>query len=469
VELSDYVRVLRKNWLLIAAAILAGLLAAAGYAFTRTPVYESTSELYVSSGAGSTIVEQQQGNVYTQARVQSYVQLAITPKVLGPVVDELGLGVTSSELADAVKVTSPVNTTVLRITVRETDAQRAATIANTIADSLTRVIDEVETLPATGVSPVKVTFVTAAEASSSPVSPNIPVMLALGALIGLAAGLSVTVLRAALDTRIRASRDLLAITDVPVIGSIPFDARAGERPIVLRSDPRHERSEAFRTLRTNLQFLDIEEAAHSFVITSAMPNEGKSTTAVNLAIALADAGQRVVLVDADLRSPSVARYLGIEGGAGLTDVLIGRADVADVVQPWSDRSLYVLPAGRIPPNPSELLGSRQMADLLGVLAAEADVVLLDAPPLLPVTDAALIAKIASGGAIVVVSTREARRPMLERALHKLELVDAHVAGVVLSMVSTRGADAREYGYGYGYAQDVARTASHPRVRPRRRR
>ncbi len=192
----------------------------------------------------------------------------------------------------------------------------------------------------------------------------------------------------------------------------------------------------------------------SFVITSALPSEGKSTSTINLAIALADAGKRVALIDADLRKPKVAEYLGIEGGAGLTDVLIGRTRVGDVMLPWGGRSLYVLPAGKIPPNPSELLGSNQMRTLLEALERDFDVVLCDAPPLLPVTDAAILAK-ATSGAIVVVSAGRTNRRELSGAVDALQAVDAKVAGLVLTMVPTRGPDAYSYGgygYGYGYGQ-----------------
>ncbi|MER7796450.1 polysaccharide biosynthesis tyrosine autokinase [Microbacterium sp. NPDC096154] len=447
-ELSDYIRILRKNWIVIAVIALVGIGAAAVYSLTRTPLYEATSEIFVSSQAGSTIGEQQQGNMYTQQRVTSYVQLATTPKVLDPVIADLGLTATASELAEDVAVSSPLETTIVQITVTDATPTSAADIANAIAATLTEAIDEVETLPGTDASPVKVTPITTAVPAEAPVSPNVPLNLALGALVGLALGVGFAVLRTVLDTRIRSSRDVAALTERPIIGGIPLDPKAKERPLILHADPLNPRSEAFRALRTNLQFLDIE-GGKSFVMTSSVPSEGKSTTAVNLAIALADAGKRVVLIDADLRKPKVADYLGIEGGVGLTDVLIGRAELTDVLQKWGRRSLYILPAGKIPPNPSELLGSLQMAQLLEDFSRDADIVILDAPPLLPVTDAAVLAK-RTGGAIVAVAAGATHRNQLATALDALETVDARVAGLVLTMVPTRGPDAYDYGYQYGY-------------------
>ncbi len=191
----------------------------------------------------------------------------------------------------------------------------------------------------------------------------------------------------------------------------------------------------------------------SFVITSSIPSEGKSTTTINLAIALADAGKRVALLDTDLRKPKVAEYLGIEGGAGLTDVLIGRASINDVMLPWGGRSLYVLPAGKVPPNPSELLGSAQMGTLLHMLEKDFDIVLCDAPPLLPVTDAAILAR-ATSGALMVVSAGRVTKHQLTGATEALSTVGAKLAGSVMSMVPTRGPDSyySAYGYGYGYTE-----------------
>jgi len=291
-------------------------------------------------------------------------------------------------------------------------------------------------------------LVSEAQAPASPSSPNVPLNLALGALVGLALGLAAAVLRASLDNRVRVPREAEQITAAPNIGAIAYDAKAKERPLIVHADPLSPRAESFRALRTNLQFLDMGGRA-SFVVTSSIPSEGKSTTTINLAIALADAGKRVALLDTDLRKPKVAEYLSIEGGAGLTDVLIGRAKVNEVMLPWGGRSLYVLPAGKIPPNPSELLGSAQMGTLLSMLEKDFDVVLCDAPPLLPVTDAAILARVTSG-ALMVVAVGKTTKHQLTGATEALNAVGAKLAGFVMSMVPTRGPDSYYSAYGYGY-------------------
>jgi capsular exopolysaccharide synthesis family protein len=446
-ELSDYIRILRKNWLVIIAMTLIGIAVAAGYSLTRTPMYEASSRVFVSTQAGGTVQELQQGGSFALQRVGTYVQLATTPIVLNPVIADLDLDGTANSLAAQISASTPLNSFLIDLTVTDADPVRAADLANAVASSLTAAVEQIETRDQ-DVSPVQLTRVQDALPASAPVSPNVPLNLALGALVGLALGIGVAVLRAVLDNRVRNARDIEALTDRPMIGAIPFDPKAKERPLILEADPHNTRSEAFRALRTNLQFLEMD-GGHSFVITSSLPSEGKSTTSLNLALALADAGKRVALLDCDLRKPKVAEYLGIEGGAGLTDVLIGRARVADVMFPWGKRPLYVLPAGKIPPNPSELLGSKQMGQLLDALAKEFDVVLCDAPPLLPVTDAAILAR-STSGAIVIVAAGKTTTGQLGGALDALDTVGAKVAGVAMTMVPTRGPDAYGYGYGYGY-------------------
>jgi len=188
------------------------------------------------------------------------------------------------------------------------------------------------------------------------------------------------------------------------------------------------------------------------VVSSSIPGEGKSTIAINLAVSLADTGARVILVDADLRRPSIAEYIGIEGNVGLTTVLIGRADVEDVVQPLGTSTLDILPAGQIPPNPSELLGSPAMAGLLDRLVTIYDMVLLDSPPLLPVTDAVVLSKMA-GGVLVVVGADRIHRPQLQESLGSLQTAGAHVLGIVMNKIDRRVAGTYSYDSGYAPAPD----------------
>lgn len=456
-ELRDYIRVLRKNWLLIVVITLIGVGAAAAYSLTRTPLYESTSKVFVSAQGTSSVAELQQGNTFTQARVSTYVSLVSTQTVLVPVIGELELNTSSEELAEKVSASAALNTLIINITVSDSDPVLAAELADAIAESLAVTVEAIERPAGSEVSPVRLTQVQQAQVASAPASPNVPVNLALGLLVGLALSVGIAVLREVLDTRVRNERDVREITESPILGGIAFDPKAKERPLIVQEDPRSPRAESFRALRTNLQFIDLD-GRKSFVVTSSIQSEGKSTTAANLAVAMADAGLKVMLVDADMRRPKLATYLDLEGGAGLSDVLAGRAQLADVVQRWGRQTLYVLLAGTVPPNPSELLGSKAMTQLIGDLESAFDVVLFDMPPLLPVTDAAVVAK-AAGGAIVVVGVGRTTRHQLEGAIVSLEQAGAKVAGLVLSMIPTKGPDSYGYGrygyghYGYGYTAE----------------
>jgi capsular exopolysaccharide synthesis family protein len=456
-EFSEYIRTLRKNWLVILGITFLGLCVAAGYTLTRTPTYESSSTVFVSTQGGSTTAELQQGSSFTQARINTYVGLVTTPAVLDPVIADLGLDTTAETLAKAVTTSATLNSTLITITVANADANRAADISNAIAASLATTVPKLEPEADDGSSPVRLTRVRDARPAASPSSPIVALNLGVGALAGLGLGIVVAVVRSTLDNRVRTPREAELITAAPGIGAIAFDPNAREQPLIVHADPLSPRAESFRALRTNLQFLDMGGRS-SFVITSSIPSEGKTSTTINLAIALADAGKRVALIDTDLRKPKVAEYLTIEGGAGLTDVLIGRAKVNDVMLPWGGRSLYVLPAGKIPPNPSELLGSKQMGSLLEMLERDFDVVLCDAPPLLPVTDAAILAR-ATSGALMVVAAGRTTKHQLMGGTEALRAVGANLAGFVMSMVPTRGPDsyysAYGYGYGYGYAYSSA--------------
>jgi len=451
VELSDYIRILRKSWIFIIVLALVGVAGAATLSLLQSPQYRATSKVFVSTQSSGSVSELAQGSTFSVQRVTTYADLATTPIVLLPVIAELELDVNEGALATAISVAAPLNTSIIEISVSDGDPVAAADIANATAESLTRVVDRIET-PATedAMSAVKLTLVQQATVSGSPVSPNVVLNITLGLLIGLAAGVGLAVLRQVLDTRIRNERDVELFTDAAIIGGIVFDPKAVSRPLIVQDNPRSPRAESFRTLRTNLQFLDVGQGGRSFIVTSSIQSEGKSTTTANLAIALADSGVRVLLVDADLRRPKVASYMGLEGAVGLTDVLIGRVSLSDVVQEWGRGRLSVLPAGTVPPNPSELLGSAAMGRLITELRSKFDVVLFDTPPLLPVTDAAILSRFV-GGVILVVAAGRANKHHVEGAISALENVGSKVSGIVLTMLPTKGPDAYGYGrYGYGY-------------------
>jgi capsular exopolysaccharide synthesis family protein len=457
VEIRDYIRVLRKGWVFIVGLTLLGLAIGAGYSIVKTPEYEATAKVFVSVQTSGSVSDLTQGAGFARNQVQSYVDVVTTPVVLQPVVSSLNLDISVEQLARKVTATSPLDTVIVMISVSDGSPLRAAEVANAIASSFESTVADLVPENVDGVTPVKITLLQQALIPSAPSSPNVPLNLIVGGIIGLAIGIGIAVLRGVLDTRIRNEHDVEQITDAPIIGGVAFDSRTPENPLVVKDDPRSPRAESFRTLRTNLQFLSLGDAPRTFVVTSSIPGEGKSTTASNLAIVIALSGLKVIIVDADLRKPKLAEYLGLEGAAGLTDVLVGRAQPNDVIQRWGETNLYVLPAGKIPPNPSELLGSKAMTTLIQSLEGAFDVVLFDAPPLLPVTDAAVLAK-STTGAILVVASGRAHKGQLKGAIATLSNVEARTAGIVMTMLPTSGPDSYGYGrygygYGYGYSED----------------
>ena len=233
-------------------------------------------------------------------------------------------------------------------------------------------------------------------------------------------------------------------------------------PIVVRSQIARSRpsesAEAFRKLRTNLQFMDVDNPPRVIVVTSPHQGDGKSTIAANLAASIAAGGQPTTLLDGDLRRPTVAESFGLVEGAGLTDVLVGRVEVEEMLQNHPDHpALQVLAAGGIPPNPSELLGSQAMRRTLRELAQNT-VVVIDAPPLLPVTDAAVLTAI-SDGAFVVVSSGKTLDSDLGAALGHLEAVHGRALGVIINRVKRGDVSSGYYG-GYYRAATVAEDAPH---------
>ncbi|WP_158861845.1 polysaccharide biosynthesis tyrosine autokinase [Leifsonia sp. AG29] len=466
-ELLDYVRILRKNWLLITSASLLGAFAGGAVAATTTPQYTASTRLYVSVRASDTAVSQDlnQGTTFARQAVTTYADVISSAIVLDKVVAELDLPQSSAELAGSVRASSPSGTSLIDIAVTDPDPRRAADIANAAGETFREVLaEELEKPTGGGESLVNVKTIQPAAAPSKPSAPNSPLLILGGLIAGLAGGIAVSVARSLLDTRIRTVRELEAISRKPFLGGILTDPEAPKRPLVVHAEPQSVRAESFRRLRTSLQFLTVPGGRRTFVVTSSRPSEGKSNVAANLAIAIAETGARVVLVDGDLRRPTVDRNFVLEGGAGLTDLLIGRAELDDVIQPWGTNGLAILPSGRIPPNPSELLGSEAMTHTISELEARFEYVIIDAPPLLLVSDAAVLSSAAAGVLLVSASGR-VRRADLTGAMRILEGVKADVLGVIATMLPLRGPDADAYG-DYSYAEYTASSGEPSRRRGR---
>lgn len=444
-DLRDYLRIVRRSWVLITALTALGLLIGGAFSVLAQRTYTANTQLFVAIQSSGSISELQQGNTFSQARVQSYVRTVTTPVVLQPVIDSLGLKESPAELAGRVQASTDLNTVIINISVRDDSPVQSAATAQAVANSLIRAVDTLEKPRAGDTSPVSLSVITPASAPPGPSAPNTRLNLALGLFIGIASGIGLAVARSIFDTRIRVEADVRRVTDAALLGGIAFDQEATDKPLLTQSSDQSPRAESFRQIRTNLQFANIAGRAKTILLTSSLPGEGKSTTATNLAISLAQAGQTVCLIDADLRRPMVSEYLGLERNAGLTTALVGGAHIDDLLQGWGNHNLFVLTSGQIPPNPSELLGSGAMSSLLKQLEAAFDVVVIDAPPLLPVTDAAVLSQHV-GGVVLVVGAQKAREQDLDKALQALKMVNANLLGIVVNRLPVKGPDAYAYSY-----------------------
>jgi capsular exopolysaccharide synthesis family protein len=442
-DLSEYLATIKSRWIVIVALAIIGLLVGYGYAKSLPRLYHSTSSVFVASQGGSTNSDLLQGSTFTQDQVQSFAQLADLPVVLDPVISELGLTTTPQKLAGEISANIRLNTVIIDITVSDRSPQQAAAIANAVTTSLDAAATKLS--PQGKSSAIRMTTVAKAKVAASPYSPNTKLDAISGGLIGLILGLIYAVARELLDTRVRSEKDMLRVTDLPLLGRVARRRRMPAGSIVMRTTEHGHEAEDFRRIAANLEFADVDNPVRSIVVTSALPAEGKTTTAINLALAIAERAERVLVIDADLRKPSVADYCGIEGAVGLTSVLIGSATVAQAVRPWAGGVVDVLPSGTVPANPSQLIGSAAMASLLERLIGEYDFVVVDSPPLLPVTDTLTLGKLVDG-VVVVVRSYVTRRHQLSRALGSLEFVSARVLGLILNGAKLERESSAYYSY-----------------------
>ncbi|WP_405878057.1 polysaccharide biosynthesis tyrosine autokinase [Streptomyces sp. NBC_01384] len=458
-DFRDYLRVLSRRWRVIAVVTLLGTAAATTASVLAPPEFRATATLFVSLQDGDNTSQLYQGNSFTQARVQSYAEVAASPKVTKPVVESLRLDMTPAQLAARITAEAPVNTVLVRLTVTDNRAARAARISNAVAEHFAKVIMELERPEGKkSSSPVRLTVTQPASVPSAPASPNIVLNATLGLAVSLILGMGLGAALETLDTSVRDSKALseclAAVGGPPVLSSIVQDPRASRHAVALRDNTHGSRAEGFRKLRVNLQFTEVDQRPKVIAVTSPLPREGKSSVSVNLAATLAEEGAKVCLIDCDLRRPSIAQALGLVRDAGLTTALVGQAEPHQLLQ--SAGSFSVLTSGMIPPDPTRLLGSAQFGSLLRALAEEFDHVVVDTPPVLPFADTAAMAPAIDGYLLVARAGRTSRSQVVD-ALRVLERVDVPVLGAVMNAAPARG-EADGYGYAYTYRPKQNRSA-----------
>lgn len=437
-EFQEYLRVVVKHWKAVAVITLLAVGAAIGLAAVTTPLYRAHTAIFFSVADGDSFSELAQGSTYSQRQVVSFAELAGSPIVMDPVIRDLGLKVSAGELKEQIAASIPTDTSIVNLAVTDPDPEQAALIANTLAKQLQVASFKLSPKHKNGEAMVQATVTTPAVVPGTPISPSLKINGVIGLALGLGLGVGFAVLRELMDNKVRREQDVQAITDVPVVGQIGFERgiAPGQRQLLGTPMATHRSIEEFNKLRLNLQFVKFAHKSRVLTVLSAVPDEGKTNVAINLAIGMAQSGNRVLLIDADLRKPSVARAMRLEGAVGLTSVLIGDVEFADVRQQWGDTSLDVLPAGVLPPNPSDLLDSEALGSLLVELGEQYDSIIIDAPPVLPVSDGYILSKY-SDGVLLVVAADSTSKDRFAKACRDLIKFEARVLGIVINKMQTR--------------------------------
>ncbi|BBY78781.1 chromosome partitioning protein [Mycolicibacterium parafortuitum] len=381
----------------------------------------------------------------------SYAELIMGQTLAQRTIDKLGLDMSAEDLQAHVKASSKVDTVLINVDVLDESPVRARDIANTLSDEFVAMVRELET-PEDGSTPdSRVVVEQRASIPDSPVVPKTARNIGIGLVLGLAFGVALAVVRDLLDNTVKDRETLESITGTGLVGSIPLDKDRRKQPAISFDADNSLIAEAFRKVRTNLQFLAVDNPPRVIIVTSSVPNEGKSTTAINIALALAEAEHNVLLIDGDMRRPSLHQYLDLVGGVGFSTVLSGAASVDDALQKTRFPGLTLLTSGAIPPNPSELVGSQAARKLLRELRTQFDYVIIDSSPLLAVTDAAILAA-AADGVLIMARFGSTKREQLAHAVGNLESVGAPLLGAVFTLMPTRGGSSYSYNYSY-YGSD----------------
>jgi len=520
-SIADYVMVVRRRWWLLLLGLILVPLAAVLFSLRQERIYQGSAEVLLSQdnlAASLTGVQDQSLNQPADRVATTQAGLARVPTVVAETLRAAGTPRRSiRDFLDASSVSTKTNSDLLDFSVRDPDPALARRLATEYARQFTRYrrkldtaalvtarnevqtkINELEsagerrsalyaslvekeqqlsTMEALKTSNASV--VREAEQAGQ-VQPRPARNGILGVLLGGILGIGLVFLWEALDTRVRSADDISRRLGLPLLARIPAPPRKlrNANKLVMREEPHGIQAEAFRMLRTNLEFSRFERNARTIMVTSAVEQEGKSTTVANLAVALARAGQRVVLVDLDLRRPFVDRLFHLDYEWGVTQVVLGHATLdqalttMSVEAPRRGRSarggpagengggrghgaLHVLPSGPVPPDPGEFVATKGLHTLLDRLREQADVVLVDAPPMLHVGDALVLSGVVDA-VIVVTRANVVRRQMLDEVRRLLDTVPAQKLGFVLT-----GAESEE-GYGYGGSYYYR---SHERVAP----
>jgi succinoglycan biosynthesis transport protein ExoP len=459
-DLKDFYRLVLRNLVIVIVSTLSGVGVAASVTWAMTPMYEAKIQLFVSTQSSAVDISALvQGSSFSQQRVKSYAQIIPSSKTLNPVITNLRLDMSAEKLAKRVKASAPLDTVLINVSVLDESPARAALIANEIGSQFAKTANELELSQFGGAPAIKVSVVKSASVPIEPASPKVTLNILLGLILGFGLGIGLAILRQIFDTTIKNEQDL---DGTALLGAIGFDESAKDKPLITQISRYAARTESFRQLRTNLQYIKADQPPQVIAITSALPAEGKTSSAINLALSMANSGFSVILIEADMRRPKVNKYLGLENkNSGLSEILSGRFgtlksdEISQYISKFGEEiSIDFISSGAVPPNPSELLNSETFDALLEILRKRYNFIVIDCPPSLPVADAAIIST-RTDGVVIIAAAGSTKINQYLGAREAINNVGGHILGVVLNMIPlTRsyGDYGYRYGYGYGYSR-----------------
>lgn len=447
--LQSYLRIFRERYKVLALVTLLCVAVAVLITALTPKTYQADVQIFVTSNGdiAASGVGQYDQQAAALSQVTTFSQLVDTPRVIDTVRTDLNLDLSDSQLRGKISASAPSQQTLVVIHATDGSRDRAEAIAKSAASAFIKVVEDLKRPTDSSKSTVRLFATSQALASSTPISPKPTLNIVVGLILGLLLGAVVAVARDILDNRVKDVEALAKLTRKAAMGTILHDPRIEKFPVASRAGSRNMRAENFRQLRANLQFANVDDHPRTIAVTSSVPGEGKTMVAINLASTLAEAGFSVCLVDADLRRPSIAKTLGLNEQVGLTSLLIQQLGAADVLQEMGT-NLFVLTSGPTPPNPSELLASTYVRDVIRSLLDLVDYVILDTAPLLPVADGSEVAAMAEG-TLLVARHKTVTEPQVRRAMTALSRVNARVLGVVLNDVPPKS---DTYGYSYSYSR-----------------
>ncbi|QQM67928.1 polysaccharide biosynthesis tyrosine autokinase [Actinomyces weissii] len=468
--LEDLLKVTRQQIGLIVLGLVLGLAGAAGLVYVTPVTYSASAIAYVrvtmpddagTGGAGAYYAASQLAN----QKVKAFVSVFSSQAVAQGVIDTLGLETTPSALAGTIQASNQTNSLTITVTATGETPKRAQVIADETVHQAQQQIKQLEGEN----SPVEIVLMSSSTLSSTVKNPSVVKYMGAGTVGGLIIGYVLALLRALLDKRIRTSEDVSSVMDEPVIGLVPTSDVFTQGPEEPEPDYRVE--ESLRKLRTNLRYARVDQGLHKLVVTSSVQGEGKSTVSTNLARVMALAGEEVVLIEGDMRRPVFKERFSLSSHqTGLSQLLVGATTLEQAMVQTKVPGLYVIPAGDTPPNPSELLGSERLSQLVDYLTADR-LVIIDAPPVLPVTDAVALSE-RMDGVVLVARAKKTTTDQLKLTKETIERGGGTVLGVVLNQVAVSGLGRLRYGeteYAYTAAAYPAGTADRNERKARRRR